>query len=434
MNVYDEKHESFQIFLAKAYEKMPIVPLEIAVEPLMTFLPSIQTYVYIVKKKCQNPADNLTIDQSASIMLCTMRWQPYNQCLSFVLNKILQTNEREKLKPWFLYLKLLFTALFHLPSKERTIYRGIQLDISKQYIKNEKIIWWDFILCTTSIEKLNLKINSIRTIFTIESNSSKDISKHLFYPSIEMILLFPITQFQIIENIKEKTNIYSIQLKEINSIFNLLQSINIQQNFNQKIIKLKQITNNDMKNIVRQELIEKQSTELWLNNCQITSQGVLILSNSLFNNTTLIKLYLNDNLLFDRGVYCLSRLLSNSNTTLKELYLARNGITSKGMEYLSEMLYTNQTLRTLSLFGNKIDDQGIKYLTHILAYYNRTLEYLYLSGNNLMTDLSINYLIKMFENNQILKKIHLFNCNLSQTGKNKLRDIVKNKRNFLLFV
>jgi Ran GTPase-activating protein (RanGAP) involved in mRNA processing and transport len=185
--------------------------------------------------------------------------------------------------------------------------------------------------------------------------------------------------------------------------------------------------------LVRQA-IEKQCTELWLCNSQITSQGALILSNGLFHNSTLIKLYLNDNCIHDRGVYVLSRILSSSNSTLKELYLARNGITSQGAHYLADMLNSNQTLITLCLYGNQIDDEGMKYLTHVLTYYNKSLEYLYLSGNKFMTDLSIDYFIQMFEQNQTLKKLHLFNCNLSKIGQTKLREAIRTKTNFILHI
>lgn len=462
MSIRDEKTKNSQILPIEGYRNMPLVSLEIAVEPLMTLLPSIQTYVSLAKEKCQNPADDLTCDQSASIMLYAMRWQPIDQCLSYVLNIILCSNDRDQLKPWFLYLKLLLTALCRLPPIQDTIiYRGIQSDMSKQYQKNQKIIWWDFALCTRSSDKINLNKNNVRTIFTIECKSCKDISKHLFNPTTDMILLFPATQFQVIQNIKQRANGHSIQLKEIESPFQFLQPVLIVSDLKQfgnfkpsiinehrhnrkservtfedssKELKLKNISNDDMKIIIKQEIREKQCTELWLNNAQITSQSALLLSNSLFNNLTLIKLYLNDNSLQDRGVYCLSRVLTINNRTLKELYLARNNITSKGAEYLSEMLNVNCTLTTLCLYGNKITDEGIKYLTHVLTYYNTTLEYLYLSGNNLMTDLSIDYLIKMFEKNQTLKRLHLFNCNLSKIGKMKLQEIAQTKQNFTLYI
>jgi len=42
-----------------------------------------------------------------------------------------------------------------------------------------------------------------------------------------MILLLPATQFQVMECVKQKSNLYLIQLKEIKSPFNLLKSVSI---------------------------------------------------------------------------------------------------------------------------------------------------------------------------------------------------------------
>ncbi len=42
-----------------------------------------------------------------------------------------------------------------------------------------------------------------------------------------MILLLPATQFQVMECVKQKANLYLVQLKEIKSPFNLLKSVSI---------------------------------------------------------------------------------------------------------------------------------------------------------------------------------------------------------------
>jgi hypothetical protein len=52
------------------------VSLDKAVEPLTCLLPNLETFVCIAKEKCENPGDGLTQDESASIMLYTMDWQP----------------------------------------------------------------------------------------------------------------------------------------------------------------------------------------------------------------------------------------------------------------------------------------------------------------------------------------------------------------------
>ncbi len=85
------------------YEDLPIVPLEIAVEPLATRLPAVQSHAYIAKERCKKtvPTDGLTIDESASIMLYSMDWKSHDKCLYHALNATLRSKDREKLEPWF---------------------------------------------------------------------------------------------------------------------------------------------------------------------------------------------------------------------------------------------------------------------------------------------------------------------------------------------
>ncbi len=84
------------------YEDMPLVSLEKAVEKLVHLLPAVQSHAYIAKQRCKKPADGLSQDESASIMLYTMQWEPLNKCLYVAFNATLRSKDREKLKPWFL--------------------------------------------------------------------------------------------------------------------------------------------------------------------------------------------------------------------------------------------------------------------------------------------------------------------------------------------
>ncbi|CAF4949467.1 unnamed protein product, partial [Rotaria sp. Silwood1] len=55
----------------EGYENMPLVTIEEAVKPLVKIVPKVERNVHIVKENCTNPADGLTTDESASIMLYT---------------------------------------------------------------------------------------------------------------------------------------------------------------------------------------------------------------------------------------------------------------------------------------------------------------------------------------------------------------------------
>ncbi|CAF0981264.1 unnamed protein product [Adineta steineri] len=212
----------------EGYEEMPIVSLEEAVAPLVSILPKVQNYAYVAKERCESvPPDDLTQDESASIMLYSMEWEPHEKCLYFALNATLRTEDRRKLKPWFLYLKLVLTALEKLPSTRCHVFRGVNLDLSNQYTKGKTFVWWGFSSCTTSIEVLEneqfLDKTGERTLFTIECDTGKDISRHSYFQSEEEVLLLAARQFIVVGCLRPAPGLHMIQLKETKPSITLLQ-------------------------------------------------------------------------------------------------------------------------------------------------------------------------------------------------------------------
>lgn len=98
---------------------------------------------YVTKMKCNDPpADNLSLDESASLMLYSMEWEPQEECLYHVLNATLRSENRKKLTPWFLFFKLILTAFARLPSANRfVVCRGIKRDMRKDYLEGSTVIW-----------------------------------------------------------------------------------------------------------------------------------------------------------------------------------------------------------------------------------------------------------------------------------------------------
>lgn len=220
--ITDLAEEPMQAFLAiGGYENMPLVPLEIAIEPLVELLPAVEDHASAAKEQCKNPADGLTVDESASIMLYTMSWRPLEQCLYNALNTTLRSENRKQLEPWFLYLKLLFTALERLPSIHRTVYRGIKSDVHKDYTRGKSVVWWGFSSCTTKLDVLQLETflgkTETRTMFTIECKSGKDIRKHSVFPAEDEVLILAATQFKIVACLDQGHGLHIIQLEETTS-------------------------------------------------------------------------------------------------------------------------------------------------------------------------------------------------------------------------
>jgi hypothetical protein len=236
------RQKQYQSFISNDnYDRVPIVTLEQAVIPLIPFLPTIQTYVNMAKEKCADPADGLTPDESASIVLYSMAWQPLSECLYVVLNTTLHSINGQNLQPWFLYLKLFFTAVLRLPSIYSTVYRTSKLDLSRQYEKDEVFTWWDFSLCTTLNEHTQANKIEKRTIFIIECHTIKDIHNHTYFPLDQSVLILPGTQFRVIDCANQIINLQEIQpsflLPNVSEEFSMTKFIFLLFSKNYRIIQ-----------------------------------------------------------------------------------------------------------------------------------------------------------------------------------------------------
>ena len=212
------------------YEDLIVETLETAIEPLIGILSNLESHAYTAKERCKKPPpDGLTVDESAAIMLYTMSWIPRNKCLYDVLNATLRSEDRDKLEPWFPYLKLFLTALSRLPSQERTVFRGIKLNLSESYLNKKSIIWWGFTSCTSTIDVLQSELflgkTETRTMFAIECQSGKDIKNHSYYKSENEILIPAATHFKIIGYLDQGSGLYLIQLKEEKLPYPMLKSV-----------------------------------------------------------------------------------------------------------------------------------------------------------------------------------------------------------------
>jgi hypothetical protein len=207
------------------YEQMPLVTLEEAIEPLLSIVPDVKRMLCIIKENCQEIKDDLTMNESASIRLYSMEWEPREHSLNLILNRTLRDENREKLKPWFLYLKLFMKSLSKLPSIHCYVYRGIQMDLSTEYPQGKTFIWWGFSLCTQSIERFedeqDLNKSDQRTRFKIECKSGKDIRNHSFHKTNDEILLLSSQRYKVISSLDSGNGLHIIQLKEIDSYSSL---------------------------------------------------------------------------------------------------------------------------------------------------------------------------------------------------------------------
>ncbi|CAF0860806.1 unnamed protein product [Adineta ricciae] len=195
----------------KGYENADLVSLQDSIEPIEHLLDNVAADIWIARRKCKTLLDGLTIDERAAIYLYSMD-SLYRQ-----LNAALRDQNREKLIPWFLYLKLYLTALWKLPDERGTIWRGVKADLSNQFKERETFIWWGFSSCTTSLQQAELFLGKTgkRTLFNIDSLHGKLIQNHSHHPNEREVLLLPCSYFQVLGCIDQGHGLRIIHIRQL---------------------------------------------------------------------------------------------------------------------------------------------------------------------------------------------------------------------------
>ncbi|CAF1115149.1 unnamed protein product [Adineta steineri] len=203
-----------------------LVTLEEAIEPIAFCVPEVKKMADEAKtiSDALSMCD-LPVDQVSSIILYTMEAKAHEESVYYVLNQELRKKNLQELEPWLLYLRLILTALAHIPSSSKTIYCGVTQDLRKEYQKGKTLFWWQFSSCTVSLHVLQNELflgrKGPRTLFTIECNSGKDIRNYFKYQVEDEILLPAARQFKVISCLEQDEGHCLVQLKEIQCAFEL---------------------------------------------------------------------------------------------------------------------------------------------------------------------------------------------------------------------
>ena len=132
--------------------------------------------------KEQHPADTRSPHQIGAVHIYTQAWAESEDSLYAVLNTQLANADRAMLKVWFLYIRLLMSALAFEPKYEGVVWRGVKEAIGAEYPKGRKFRWWRFSSCTEDGAVLQnpmfLGETGKRTLFSIKVTSGVKI-QHL---------------------------------------------------------------------------------------------------------------------------------------------------------------------------------------------------------------------------------------------------------------
>jgi len=165
-------------------------------------------------KKAGKPLKAMDQDLYGSILLYTSN-AIYKQ-----LNKALRDEDREQVKAFFPYLRILFEACARLPTRTCTLWRGVGVDLFDQYKVGSTITWWGVSSCTSDQKVAQNFANGCAgqsTVLTVETSTACEISELSFYANESESILLPGTQLEVISSVK-KGNQAHIRLREVGRV------------------------------------------------------------------------------------------------------------------------------------------------------------------------------------------------------------------------
>jgi Ran GTPase-activating protein (RanGAP) involved in mRNA processing and transport len=195
-----------------------------------------------------------------------------------------------------------------------------------------------------------------------------------------------------------------------------------------------QLIDANMETVVTQAIIGKQCTWLRIEKNMITSIGAATLAAAFQKRNSLEGLGLFGNQLSDGGVQSLCTALLSHRNLVKTLGLGENGITDLGVGYLAEMLKTNRILTQLWLQKNEITDQGVQLLTSVIEMHSTNIQELDLSNNTLVSDSSVDSFCSLIQHTLVLRRLWVYDCNISSKGKEQILKTKQTKEDFDLRV
>ncbi|CAF1301990.1 unnamed protein product, partial [Rotaria sordida] len=183
------------------YHAEKLVPIEKALEPIEPQIDELPHFIKIAKRYCHFPSEHgLTHDQSAAIYIYTMEWG--ETTLYRVLNDALRSENRKALKIWFPYLKLFDTALDKFPTVKEVVWRGVPIDIGKDFTKDQIVTWWSVNSCSSSVNVIESFLGNGKnaTLFSIETINGKRISGYTEHEYEDEVILRMGTEFRVKAN------------------------------------------------------------------------------------------------------------------------------------------------------------------------------------------------------------------------------------------
>jgi len=109
-----------------------------------------------------------------------------------------------------------------MPKQQRTLWRGIAVDLFDEYEVGKTITWWSVSSCTADksvAQNFMSGLGGNCSFITIECTSAMDISVLSFYPHEKESLLAPGTQLKVLSR-RRQGKVAHIHLQEVGRVIN----------------------------------------------------------------------------------------------------------------------------------------------------------------------------------------------------------------------
>ena len=162
------------------------------------------------------PDEHLTQEEIAAIHLYTQAGPFYKD-----LSAKLRAEDREELRPYLFYLKLLLTARYKLPTINTQVYRGVDVCFSEleDCAKGCEVIWWALSSCSLEVEVLQsvLPSNGGRTIFKVLCRNGVNIRRYSAIKRESEVILLPGTELRVESILSPAEGLTIVQMKQTDS-------------------------------------------------------------------------------------------------------------------------------------------------------------------------------------------------------------------------
>ena len=193
----------------------PLMDFRSAIAPVAKLIGGLDWYVDLAYEFGQTHTGAgapLSADEIAAVYLYTCESAFYRQ-----INATLRDPDRSKIVPYLPYLRLLFSAVSHLPTHRQRLWRGVPLDLREQYPLGATVTWWGVSSCTSNlgVAEAFMGRRGRRTLFEVSPARAVSIRQFSAYTGEDEYILAPGTQFTVTEVKAKRGGLYHVKLTEI---------------------------------------------------------------------------------------------------------------------------------------------------------------------------------------------------------------------------